>query len=172
MKKNYYDESVMIEAQPGELRKDESSDIIENAIRSICQRELFGVLATEGKDQPYANLISFASTEDLRHIVFSTPIGTRKYSFIKAHEKVSVLIDTRSEGIRNLNKISAVTAIGKARLVEGEEGKEWETLLIEKHPNLEQFVKSETTSTIVIEVSSYIYVRRFQEVFQWTLIQK
>lgn len=167
MKKNYYDESVMIDSCKEKKCIVESRKTVEEAIRHLCKDELFGVLATTGEDQPYTSLISFASTEDMKYILFSTPIETRKYSFIKEHEKVSVLIDNRSEGFKNLNKISAVTAIGKARVMEPEESYAWERLIISKHPNLEQFVRSKTTSTIVIEVSSYIYVRRFQEVFQW-----
>lgn len=167
MKKNYYDESVMIDSEKEKLCIGECAKTVEGAIKNLCTEELFGVLATEGKDQPYANLISFAVSEDLKHIVFSTPIETRKYSFIREHEKISLLIDNRSNGIKNINKISAVTAIGKARAVENEDKDRWEELLIKKHPNLEQFVRSKTTSTILIDVSSYIYVRRFQEVFQW-----
>lgn len=167
MKKNYYDESVMIDSCKEGVCIAESKKTVEEAVRYLCQDELFGVLATTGKDQPYTSLISFASTDDMKYILFSTPTETRKYNFIKEHEKVSVLVDNRSEGFKNLNKISAVTAIGRARVAEKEESAVWEELIIRKHPNLEQFVKSKTTSTIVIEVSSYIYVRRFQEVFQW-----
>lgn len=167
MKKNYYDESIMIDAPKDKVCIGECAKTVEEGIKHLCTEELFGVLATEGKDQPYTSLISFAVTDDMKYIAFSTPVATRKYNFIKEHEKVSLLVDNRSEGFKNLNKISAVTAIGKARAVESEERHIWEELIISKHPNLEQFIKSKTTSTIVIEISSYIYVRRFQEVFQW-----
>lgn len=171
MKKNYYDESVMIDEER-EVKQEKvplnSHDItIERAIKTLCEDELFAVLASQNGVQPVTNLISFATTEDLKHMIFSTPIETRKYGFIKANERVSVLVDNRSDGFKNLNKISAVSATGKARFPSNGESEKWESILIDKHPNLEEFIRSRTTATVVVDISYYTYVRRFQEVIEW-----
>lgn len=171
MKKNYYDESVMIDEER-EVKQEKvplnSHDMtIERAIKTLCAGELFAVLASQNGVQPVTNLISFATTDDLNHMIFSTPIETRKYGFIKANEKVSILIDNRSDGFKNLNKISAISAIGIARFPSIDESEKWEKILIDKHPNLEEFIKSRTTATVVINISYYTYVRRFQEVIEW-----
>lgn len=168
MRKNYYDESILIDVKPGIIGKDESYHSIEKGIRSLCEAESFAVLATQSQNQPYANLIGYAISEDMKYLVFGTPIHTRKYNFISGNEQVSLLIDDRSKQPDRINQISAVTIIGKASLISDENFAEaWRKLLVDKHPYMRDFVKSKTTSLILVEISKYIYVRRFQEVFEW-----
>jgi len=77
-------------------------------------------------------------------------------------------VDNRSHMPESLNRISALTVTGKARLLKPEDGTEWSEILIKKHPYQETFIKTPSTALVVVEVYRYFYVRRFQEVTEWS----
>jgi hypothetical protein len=82
---------------------------------------------------------------------------------------VSLLIDNRAHQLKSLNQLSALTVMGQVTVPsDTEDIRKWRELLIQKHPYLDTFIRSETTALVVVEVFRYFYVRRFQEVFQWT----
>ncbi|AHM57744.1 pyridoxamine 5'-phosphate oxidase (plasmid) [Peptoclostridium acidaminophilum DSM 3953] len=167
--KNNYDEPMFIDVKRGRVEEEEGPAGVEEAIRNLCDEQSFAVLATQGQGQPYATLISFATSPDMKYAIFATPIQTRKYSLIQGDQMISMLIDNRSSQPNSLNSISALTITGKAKALSDEESIElWSGLLLCKHPYLSHFVKSPSTALIVVEVTGYFYVRRFQEVFQWS----
>ena len=145
---------------------------IEQEIKELCLEEPFSVLATQWEGQPYTALISFAMSEDLKHIVFSTPTQTRKYSHIINNNKVSVLIDNRISQPESINHIRGLTITGRARVLSSiEEIETWQPLLTVKHSYLKKFVSSSSSSLILIETIRFLYVRRFQEVYQWVPVK-
>ena len=166
MKKDY-DEPIFIDVTCN--KSGSMVNQIETEIRELCSEQPFAVLATQGQGQPYTNLISFAFSENLEHLVFATPDQTRKYSLIISNEKVSLLIDNRDQQPESINLIRAITVTGKARVLENEnEVKQWSELLVKRHNYLEKFINSPTTSLILVDIIRFFYVRRFQEVYQWT----
>lgn len=161
-----YDEPMYINKENGNPESDES---IESEIRSLCETQSFAVLATQGEGQPYTSLVGFATTEDLRYLVFSTPRQTRKFSLLEKNSHVSLLIDSRSNQPDSIELISAITLTGQVAIQSKEEDiDKWSGILIKKHPYLESFVNSESIAIVVVEVFRYFYVRRFQEVLEWT----
>ena len=161
-----YDEPMFVNVVS--CRDDCSEQQIESEIKELCFKQPFAVLATRGVGQPYTSLISFAASSDLQYLVFSTPTQTRKYSQIITDNRVSLLIDNRSQQPESINLISAITVTGKARPLEKEEEVEqWSRLLIDKHSYLDKFFKAPTSSLILVRAVRYFYVRRFQEVYQW-----
>ncbi len=78
------------------------------------------------------------------------------------------MVDDRSLQQDRINQISALTIIGKGKVLYDESDiLKWAELLTIKHPNLNSFVKSPTTSVIIVEVVRYLYVKKFQEVKEW-----
>ena len=141
---------------------------LEEAIREMCEGESFAVLATQGNGQPYASLIGFATSADLTHLVFATPKQTRKYALLEKNNLVALLVDTRSSQPDHINELSALTITGKSEIISNpDEKNQWSALLSEKHPYLQDFLASQDTAIVVVEVSKYLYVRRFQEVSEW-----
>ena len=167
-----YDEPMFIDVKRTDSEEESGSnttDKIVASIKDLCEDQSFGVLATQGTDQPYTSLISFVTTDDLKFIVFATPIQTRKYNLLTHNEKVSLLIDNRSNQPDSLNRISALTAIGSVQiLTKPKDIDKWSGLLIDKHKYLNNFINADSTAIFLIEVSKYFYVRRFQEVVEWT----
>ncbi|MBW6463437.1 MAG: pyridoxamine 5'-phosphate oxidase family protein [Bacillota bacterium] len=161
-----YDEPMFINVAT--CRDACSKEQTEAEIKEIIFNQPFAVLATQGEGQPYTSLISYAASTDLQHLVFATPVQTRKYSQIIKNKRVSLLIDNRSQQPESINLIRAITVTGQARPLENEEEVEqWARLLLNKHSYLAKFVNSNTSGLILIKVVRYFYVRRFQEVYQW-----
>lgn len=163
------EEPLYIELHKNSL-KGENVIELQDDIRKLCESELFGVLATQGKGITHASLISFAISNDLKYIVFATPINTGKFNLIAAEENISVLVDDRSSHKDSINEISALTIIGKGKILSDEnEIFKWASLLTEKHPNLNTFVKASSTAIILVEAVRYLYVKQFQEMTEWDL---
>ena len=161
-----YDEPMYINVEKG---AQEAGESIESDIRNLCEKESFAVLATQSAGQPYTSLIGFATSRDLKYLVFATPRQTRKFTLLQENPNVSLLIDNRAHQLKSLNQLSALTVTGQVTLPsDTEDIKKWRELLIQKHPYLDTFIRSETTALVVVEVLRYFYVRRFQEVFEWT----
>lgn len=165
--KQDYDEPEFIDVTKG--RAENIGDRIAGEIRDLCFKQPFAVLSTQGDGQPYTNLISFAFSEELNRFVFATPAQTRKYTFICRNGKVSLLIDNRAEQPDSINLIRAATATGRARVLkEPGEIEQWAKVLVNRHSYLEKFIKSPSSGLILVDVLRFFYVRRFQEVYQWT----
>ncbi len=163
---NYYDEPDYVDVVTG--RVENTRGQVEAEIRELCLEQPFAVLATQGEGQPYTNLISYALSADLRHLVFSTPSQTRKYHLINKNKKISLLIDNRSQQPESINLIRAITITGSARpLTDPEEIDRWAGFLIKRHHYLDKFIKSPSSSLILVDIIRFFYVRRFQEVYQW-----
>ncbi len=162
-----YEEPLFIDARKS-LPEGENARILEESIRRLCEDQPFAVLATQGKGITNASLISFANRNDLKYIVFATPINTGKFDLIAGDENVAILVDDRSQQQDSINQISALTITGKARILHDEnEISEWAGLLTKKHPNLTAFVKAPTTAVVLVEVVRYLYVSKFQEVWEY-----
>jgi hypothetical protein len=162
-----YEEPLFIDVRQNSP-EGEDARILNDIIRRLTEDQPFAVLATQGKGITVASLIAFATSRDLKHFIFATPRNTGKFDLIAGDENVSILIDDRSLQQERINQISALTIIGKARIIydEGEIAEAIE-LFTKKHPNLTNFVKAQTTAIIRVEVVRFIYVSRFQEVWEW-----
>jgi nitroimidazol reductase NimA-like FMN-containing flavoprotein (pyridoxamine 5'-phosphate oxidase superfamily) len=137
-------------------------------IRTLLTEQRYAVLCTQSQEQPYGSLVTHAASEDLKSVVFSTPITTRKYRLLRECAHVALLIDSRSSSSADVMEIEAVTITGHAHEVEpGAEFEHWAGLLAARHPHLEGFIKAESSALFRVEVVRCLHVHRFQEVQQW-----
>jgi nitroimidazol reductase NimA-like FMN-containing flavoprotein (pyridoxamine 5'-phosphate oxidase superfamily) len=138
-------------------------------IRRLLHDQPYAVLCTQGQSQPYGSLIAFAITEDLRTLVFATPVETRKYRFLLECDRVAVVVDSRSTTTHDVMGIEAVTAVGRASVVAaGAEFEQLVALLIQRHPLLADFVHAESSALFRVQMAEYLYVSRFQDVQRWS----
>lgn len=162
-----YEEPLFIDVSKNSPEGEDASNL-EDTIRGLLENQPFAVLATQGKGITHASLISFAKTHDLKHIVFATPINTGKFDLIAGDENVAILVDDRSQQQDSINQISALTITGKAKILQdNNEITSWAGLLTKKYPNLTAFVKAPTTAIILVEVVRFLYVSKFQEVWDY-----
>jgi len=139
-------------------------------IEKLLRKERLGVIATRGEPYPYATLVGFSFTKDLKHLFFATMRSTRKYRNILNNQHVSVLIDTRKNDIDDFKDALALTILGRAAELEKADKKKYLTLYLKRFPHLKCFIEDPETALVEIQVDRYIFVRRFQEVKELSLI--
>ncbi|MBE0582330.1 MAG: pyridoxamine 5'-phosphate oxidase family protein [Desulfofustis sp.] len=146
---------------------------VRDQIRSLLDSQRLAVLATQCAGQPYTSLMAFAYTDDLRRIVVATGQATRKRGNMEQDPRVCLLIDNRANSADDFHQASALTAVGRARQVDGDDAaSELRRCYLQRHPTLQQFVCSPTTVLLAIEVSHYLLVNRFQHVFELRLVDE
>ena len=135
-------------------------------VLSLLESQLVGVLATEGGGTPYASLVAFAFTPDMRKLMFVTPISSRKFRNVGENSRVALLVDDRRNLPSDLKNAAAVTAVGSAKLAEKEEEERMLRILMDRHPCLNEFAQFSSSALIVVDVEAYILVSRFQDVVE------
>ncbi|MGA8833084.1 MAG: pyridoxamine 5'-phosphate oxidase family protein [Desulfomonilaceae bacterium] len=133
-------------------------------LRDLFNSQKFGVLATLEQSHPYMNLVAFAETDDLKSIFFATTRTTRKYSNLSSKSGVAMLIDNRSNEVGDLRHAIAVTIIGTATELKGNERLDGERIYLAKHPHMKEFLASPTTALITLQIRNCYVVSRFQNV--------
>ena len=143
-----------VENREQQLRKD---------LRRLLSERL-AVLSTQNEGQPYASLVAFAATEDLKRIVFATARPTRKYANLSADARVALLVDSRRNEESDFHRAEAVTVIGTVAELTGTERDRYLPLYLENHRALEDFVRAPSCALLCISVERYIRVKNFQRV--------
>jgi heme iron utilization protein len=130
--------------------------------------EQFAVLATEQAGHPYVSLVAYTWTEDMKRILFATDRDTRKYKNILRGGYVAFLIDNRARAGKALEQGEAFTITGRASVVRRGATRDRLTAhYIQKHPLLEEFVKSPATALVAVQVNEVIHVTQFKNVVSW-----
>jgi heme iron utilization protein len=132
--------------------------MLKELIHEICSTQYFAVLCTEDNGQPYSNLVAFAVTDDLKYLVFITGRNTSKYRNIFKNQRVSLLIDNRTNNPTDIEEATAITVIGGAH-EEAEGGSVFRTAYLSRHPHLSQFASEADNTLIVVAVAAFIIAR-------------
>jgi len=135
-------------------------------LRKLLRSQLLAVLATQNQEQPYASLVAFASSDDLKSLYFATTRSTRKYANLSADSRVAMLVDNRSNKTSDFRLAMAATATGTADEVDTRERERALDRYLEKHPHLSDFVHSPTCAFCKIRVRTFFVVTRFQSVVE------
>ena len=141
-------------------------ELTQQAVRELLDAESLAVLSTQHEGQPYASLVGFAATKNLRTLIFATMRTTRKFSYLTAAPHVALLVDNRSKDPGDFHHAMAVTATGRVAEAPPDE---YEALLksyLSKLPHLETFVRSPNCALVKVTVETYYVVSRFQNVME------
>jgi len=144
----------------------ENTRYVEETIRKLFQIQKLGVLSTQNSGQPYASLVAFVADEELAHLYFATARTTRKYHNLETDPRVAMLMDSRSNLDSDIHEAVAVTAIGTASEIRGQDKSHGVNFYLSKHPYLQDFVRAESCALIRIAVKTYYLVSRFQQVME------
>jgi len=163
-----FEESALAGSFPNSTDKAYPESSLRDHIRSLMIEQPYAVLCTQGGGQPYGSMIAFAANQDLNTVVFSTPIATRKFRLLSECNQVALVVDNRTHFPGDHSSIHAVTATGTAVNLKQQEIKdEWQQLLNDKHPPIQDFIRAPSTALIRIDIFRYLHVTRLQQVFQW-----
>jgi len=138
-------------------------EVRERIIR-VLKSQKIAVLGTSQKDEPYSCLVSFAFTEKLDKLIFSTMRQRLKYRNMMANPRVTLIIDDRDVYDSSFNETTSITAVGTAEDIKDGERDRYASLLLERHPSLSDFVNSPDCAIICVEIDSYYIVSEFESV--------
>ncbi len=141
-----------------------SLDSMRKDLKELFTTQPLAVLSTQNEGQPYASLVAFATSEDLKQLFFATTRATRKYGNLSSDPRVAMLVDSRSNEVSDFRWAMAVTATGKVEEVEGQEKERVLQIYLAKHPHLDDFVSSPSCALLKIRVERYYVATRFQNV--------
>jgi nitroimidazol reductase NimA-like FMN-containing flavoprotein (pyridoxamine 5'-phosphate oxidase superfamily) len=139
---------------------------VKRDLRNLLRSQPLAVLATQNQGQPYASLVAFASSNDLKSLYFATTRSTRKYANLSGDSRVAMLVDNRSNKVSDFRWAMAATATGTAEEVDPRERERTLDRYLEKHPHLSDFVHSPTCAFCKIRVQTFFVVTRFQNVVE------
>ena len=122
------------------------------------------VLATRGLEYPHTCLIAFAASEDLRQLFFVTGRSTRKFENLQRDNRVMMLVDDRSNTVKDFDAATVITGRGRAYPMGTEDARKILPIYLARHPHLETFAQSENSEIVRVDIDSYAVVTRFQEV--------
>ena len=134
---------------------------IREKFRNLLKNQRFAVIATQDKNEPYTNLVSFLVNNDFKKIYFPTSKKTKKYENLSANSKISILIDNRGNKPIDIKNAIVVTAIGKSRETKEKSVK---NEFLKKHPYLKDFINSPNCAMIEISIEKYVIVDNFENI--------
>ena len=133
----------------------QESSPLQGLLRELLASQKFAALATEDGGKPHNCLVAFATTDDLRHLLFTTSRDTSKYRNIVAESRVAILIDSRSNQDSDVRNAVAVTATGRAKEAKGKERDRLLGIYLAKHPQLEDFTNASENALVKVEIANY-----------------
>lgn len=145
----------------------ESLQETRRSVGDLLAAQRFAVLSTESEAGPYSNLIAFWASDDLSRAIFATMRATRKFNYLTAHPRVSLLFDNRSNRDVDVREAMAVTATGSAAEITAQAARAAaETDFLGKHPHLASFLASPGCALVEVTIDTYYVVTRFQSVVE------
>ena len=144
----------------------ETSEEIQNRLRNLLKSQNLAVVSTQFGGQPYASLVAFAATEDLRHIFFVTARTTRKFSNLISDPRVAILVNSSINRESDFHDAISITITGAAEEISDPEKQDILELYLEKHPYLEDFARSPSCALVRVDARSYYMVQNFQNVME------
>ena len=139
---------------------------IRKRLNTLFQHQHLAVLSTQQDGQPYASLVAFVVTDDLKYLYFVTPKATRKFENLSANPRVAFLVNDSVNREDDFHRAVAATIIGVAEELGSPEREKVQEKYLARHPHLADFVASPTSALIRVKIRSYYLVRRFQQVME------
>lgn len=147
------------------MKKDKTEEIRRD-LKALFSSQNLAVLATHQAGQPYASLVAFFASEDLKYLFFATATTTRKFSNLSTDSRVALLVNSSQNKVSDFHQAMAVTVTGDAAEIRGRSKTECLKSYLSRHPHLEDFVKSPTCALVRVSVKSYYLVKNFQNVME------
>ena len=143
-----------------------SKDQFRQRLKELFNTQNLAALSTHRAGQPYASLVAFHASDDLKHIYFVTPTTTRKFANLSADNRVAVLVNSSTNQAADFHRAISVTAVGQAEVVDRSGSEILIVQYLAKHPHLEEFVRSPSCALVQVAVDSYYMVKNFQNVME------
>ncbi len=137
---------------------------IKSQVKQLCDSQSLAALSTCCEDQPYGSLVGFVASNCLKEIIFATLDNTSKFENIKNNPKVALLVDNRNNKAEDFEEAASVTAVGKAEIIEPDQKDLHAEFLLEKLPELKEFVEMEHCVLVAVAIEKYVMVNGIHDV--------
>ena len=143
---------------------------LQKQTRDLLAKRGLAVLATVRDSFPHQGLVAVAAADNLKYILFASPVYTRKYENISKNHAVSLLLDDRNNSELDFMRCTALSIKGGAEVMQDdtEEAERYRSIYLQRHPYLESFVRSPSSVLFRVKVSTYSLVTTFQRVEEWS----
>lgn len=134
-------------------------------IKALIQKRRYCVLATASENKPYCSLMAYTPSKDGTRLFMATHRNTRKFRNMKKNPVVSLLIDSR-----DLTEAQALTVEGEFEEIQNEtEKKKILDMLLNDHPQLNDFVDHPDAAFICINASSLVFLNGLTDPYYETI---
>lgn len=146
-----------------------TATVIKDQIQQLMKSQKLAIVSTQLDGQPYASLVAFVGTKNLKNIYFVTPKTTRKFHNLTNESRVAILINNSTNAESDFHAAISVTITGTANEVAPPEKTVVLERYLDKHPYLEDFANSPTCAIIEVTAKSYYLVQNFQQVSEFQI---
>lgn len=143
-----------------------SNEQFRQRLKELFSTQNLATLATHNDGQPYASLVAFLASEDLKYVYFVTPTTTRKFANLTADNRVAVMVNSSTNQASDFHQAISVTAVGKAKVIAGADKDLILKQYLSKHPHLDEFGRAPSCALVQVAVDSYYMVKNFQNVME------
>lgn len=134
-----------------------------NQINNIIKNQKYAVIATQRLNELYTNLVAFLSSNNLKNIYFTTSNKSKKYFNLIENPNISLLIDNRKNSSEDIKNATAITVTGKASILKND-NENIKYSFLKKHPQMSNFINSDDSVFIDIQVENYVLVNSFKNI--------
>lgn len=121
-------------------------------VRAFLQTQLFGVLATVGSNGPHTCIITYAFTDNLQWLLFSTPKESRKFKNILSDPRVAFFVDSRPLSTEGIENSMGVTLKGTAQKISSGDLNSFSDIYLQRHPAMKHFLETSGNCLVGIRV--------------------
>lgn len=139
---------------------------VRKLIMEVLDTQRIAVLGTSKDDEPYSCLVAYVMTADLKELVFATMRQRLKYRNIMANPRVTLIIDDRDKSDSDFTETTSITMVGTARDIHDGGREQYTSLLLNRHPLLDDFVNSPECAVISVIIDKMYVVSEFESVLK------
>ncbi|TFG14671.1 hypothetical protein EU537_03100 [Candidatus Thorarchaeota archaeon] len=135
---------------------------LRSTVSNVFSNQRIAVLGVSKNDDPYSCLVAFVVTDDLRYVIFATMRARKKYRYMQANPRVTLMIDDREHKPTDYTNTTSIAVVGTAQEVDGTKRSDYAQLLLNKHPTLTDFVESEDSAIMEVKIEDMYVVDNFE----------
>jgi nitroimidazol reductase NimA-like FMN-containing flavoprotein (pyridoxamine 5'-phosphate oxidase superfamily) len=131
-----------------------------DTMKALVKEKDICVLATVSGDKPYCSLMAYLCNDPCTEIYMVTYGNSQKYRNLTRNPAVSILIDTRDQGmVPDRGVVKALTITGRYEAMTDPEKKEAiRKNMMKHHAHLHEIIQHEDGEIIVIKISSFLFL--------------
>ena len=138
---------------------------VRQRLTDLFAGQRLAVVSTNQPDgHPYASLVAFTASEDLKYMYFATSRATRKYANLQKDARVAMLVNNSRNQSSDFYQAIAATGVGYAVELSGDAAQAARRRHVDRHPYLEDFVNSPSCAIFQVTLQTYYLVENFQNV--------